>query len=133
MNGDCIFCKIVKSEIPCYKVYEDNDFFAFLDIKPIGKGHLLVIPKTHYRYTWDVPEFGKYWEVVRKLTLAAITGLEAQKVNYVTLGEAVPHAHIHIVPRFDGDDLGGLPGWSKTKTFSQDEMIKIAEEIKKAV
>ena len=61
---NCIFCKIVSGEIPSYKVYEDNEFMAFLDVRPLNLGHTLVIPKKHYRWVWDVPNIGEYYEVV---------------------------------------------------------------------
>jgi len=67
---DCIFCKIVKGEIPAFKVYEDNDFLAFLDINPISVGHTLLIPKKHYRWVYDVPNFGEYWQVAQKIALS---------------------------------------------------------------
>jgi histidine triad (HIT) family protein len=126
---DCVFCKIVKGELPSYKIYEDDGFMAFLDIKPINKGHVLVISKKHYRWTWDVPEFGEYWEVVKKITTALIRGLSAEKVQYITLGEAVPHAHVHIIPRYKDDGLKPLPDWEKTKEISADEMKNISDKI----
>jgi len=130
---DCVFCKIVRGDIPAYKVYEDADFIAFLDIKPINKGHVLVISKEHYRWTWEVPEFGRYWEVVKKITTALITSLSAERVQYITLGEAVPHAHVHIVPRYKNDGLKPLPDWDKTKEFSADEMKNISDKIRKQI
>lgn len=131
--NDCIFCKIVKGEIPSYKVYEDDEFLAFLDIGPINEGHVLVIPKEHYQWVWDVSEFGRYWEVVKKITIGIIKSLSAQKVQYVTLGEAVPHAHVHIVPRFKNDGLKPLPDWETTKHFSTEEMQEISDKIKSAI
>jgi histidine triad (HIT) family protein len=126
---DCIFCKIVKGEIPSYKVYEDPDFMAFLDIKPINKGHVLVISKKHYRWTWDVPEFEEYWKVIKKITKALIKGLHAERVQYITLGETVPHAHVHVVPRYKDDGLKSLPDWDKSKEFLADEMKNISDKI----
>ncbi|MCX6705850.1 MAG: HIT domain-containing protein, partial [Candidatus Woesebacteria bacterium] len=74
---NCIFCKIVKGEIPCYKVYEDNNFLAFLDIKPLTRGNSLLISKKHYRWVYDVPDFGSYWEAAKKVALATIKALGA--------------------------------------------------------
>jgi histidine triad (HIT) family protein len=130
---DCVFCKIIRGEIPSYKVYEDADFMAFLDIKPINKGHVIVIPKRHYRWTWDVPGFGEYWEVIKKVTTTIIKSLSAEKVQYITLGEAVPHAHVHIVPRYKNDGLKPLPDWDKTQEFSSDEMKDISDMIRKSL
>ena len=68
MTDNCIFCKIAKGEIPCNKIYEDNEYVAFLDINPLNKGHALVIPKKHFRWVYDVEDQGKYWTVAQKMT-----------------------------------------------------------------
>src|SRR3990167_6822543 len=96
---ECIFCKIVKGEIPNYTVYEDSNYLAFLDIFPRVKGHALVIPKKHYRWVNDVENFGEYWEVAQKVSLNIQKSLNASFVSYITMGEAVHHAHIHILPQ----------------------------------
>jgi len=100
---DCIFCKIVKGEIPCYKVYEDDNFLAFLDINPLNPGNSLLIPKIHYRWVVDVPEFGEYWQAAKKVAIATMPIVNASAVSFVTLGYEVHHAHIRIIPRFDHD------------------------------
>ena len=128
---DCIFCKIVEGKIPCYKIDEDDSFLAFLDIKPINEGHALIIPKKHYRWVWDVEDFGKYWEFTRKVTKNILKNLSAESVHYVTVGEALQHAHIHVVPRYKDDGLGGLPDWLKSKNFSDDEMKKVLDRVRK--
>ena len=97
MEG-CLFCKIINGEIPSYKVYEDENFLAFLDIQPSVKGHTLVIPKTHYRWTYDVPNFGEYWQVVKKVGEKVTGAMQGNWMNFVTHG-VVPHAHIHVLPR----------------------------------
>ncbi len=97
---NCIFCKIAKGEIPSYKIFEDDNFFAFLDIHPRVDGHTLVIPKKHYRWTFDVPNFGEYWEVTRKIGFKIQHVVNAEWMNFFTHGE-IPHAHIHILPRTD--------------------------------
>jgi len=100
---NCIFCKIVKGELPCYRVYEDELFLGFLDINPLGVGHCQLIPKKHYRWVNDVPEFGKYWEAARVLSNALTKGLGATRVNYLVSGVEVAHAHIWLIPRFVND------------------------------
>ena len=70
---DCIFCKIAKGAIPATKVYEDDTFLAFLDISPRSPGHVQVIPKEHYRWVWDVPQIGRYFEVVTRIAQAQRT------------------------------------------------------------
>ena len=96
--SDCIFCKIVAGEIPSYKIYEDEDFLAFLDIFPKTEGHTLVIPKKHVQYVWDYENLGKYFETVGKIArhLRETSGEEI--VKSVIWGWEVPHAHIHLMP-----------------------------------
>jgi histidine triad (HIT) family protein len=100
---DCIFCKIIRGEIPCYKIYEDENFLGFLDIKPLNIGNSLLIPKAHYRWVYDVPEFGLYWQVAKKIALATMPIVGANATSFLTLGYEVAHAHIRIIPRFDHD------------------------------
>lgn len=95
---DCIFCKIVCNEIPAHKVYEDESFLAFLDINPLSPGHALVIPKKHYRWVWDLPNAGKYFEVVQKIAVAQKKAFDTDFVLSKIVGEEVPHAHIWIYP-----------------------------------
>lgn len=104
---DCVFCKIIKGEIPCHKVYENDNFLAFLDIQPFTDGHTLVIPKKHYRWVYDVPNFGEYWEFAKKVTLILQEKLQPDYISYITMGKLVPHAHIHIIPRYPEDNLAG--------------------------
>ena len=90
---DCIFCKIIKGEAPSYKVYEDDDFFAFLSIVPLNPGHTLVIPKKHFRWVWDVPNIGEYYEAVGKIANAMRKAFNIEWVVSLVAGEEVPHAH----------------------------------------
>lgn len=95
---DCIFCKIVKGEIPCEKIYENENFLAFLDIRPRGRGHVQVIPKKHYRWVWDVPEASEYFEIVKKIALAQKKAFDVEMVRSQIFGDEVPHAHIWVWP-----------------------------------
>lgn len=95
---DCIFCKIVRGDIPSYKVYEDDDFLAFLDIHPQGAGHTQVIPKTHHRWVWDVPNTGRYFEIATKIALAQRKAFNTDWILSKIVGDEVPHAHIWIYP-----------------------------------
>ncbi|MEK7585104.1 MAG: HIT domain-containing protein [Patescibacteria group bacterium] len=95
---DCIFCKIVKKEIPAEVVYEDTDFLAFMDINPRSPGHVLVIPKTHYRWVWDVPNAGAYFEVTKKIVSAQKKAFNQEAVWLRAVGEEVHHAHLWIFP-----------------------------------
>ncbi|PIV07623.1 diadenosine tetraphosphate hydrolase [Candidatus Shapirobacteria bacterium CG_4_8_14_3_um_filter_35_11] len=100
---DCIFCKIVKGDIPCYKVYEDDKYLGFLDIKPLNIGNSLLIPKDHHHWVYDVPNFGQYFEIAKKIALETKNIVNAEAVSFLTLGYEVPHAHIRIIPRFPND------------------------------
>ena len=96
--NDCIFCKIVKKEIPAHIVYEDKDFLAFLDIHPQSPGHVQVIPKEHHRWVWDVPQLGKYFEVVGKIARAQQKAFNDEWVLSRIVGDEVTHAHIWVFP-----------------------------------
>jgi len=95
---NCIFCKIVKKEIPCAKIYEDKNFLAFLDINPIGPGHTQIIPKKHYRWVWDVPNAGEFFEVAKKIALAQKKAFGADIVRSQVYGQEISHAHIWVWP-----------------------------------
>lgn len=127
---DCIFCKIIKGEIPCQKVYEDENFLAFLDINPLTLGHTLLVPKKHYRWVYDIPEFGEFNQVAQKIALAITkSDLKPDFVTFLTVGEDVAHAHIHIIPRTYGDSFKqGLTLFSHYKT-SNEELEKTASII----
>ena len=97
-DPNCIFCKIVAGEIPSRKIYEDNSFLAFIDINPRSPGHSLVIPKDHYRWVWDVPDAGAYFEVSKKIALAQQKAFGTEEIWVRITGEEVPHAHIWVLP-----------------------------------
>ncbi|MBU2577340.1 HIT domain-containing protein [Patescibacteria group bacterium] len=108
LTEDCIFCKIVKGEIPAYKIWEDENYLAFLDINPISKGHTLVIPKKHYRWVWDlptgrqdIPNFGEYFEKIREVEKKIEKALSPKWVEMKVLGIDVSHAHVHLIPHYD--------------------------------
>lgn len=131
---DCIFCKIANSEIPSSKVFENDKFFVFLDIAPLNPGHCLVVPKSHYRWVYDVPEFGQYWEIANKITHAILRSkLNPKFISYITVGNQVPHAHIHIVPRYENDQhKEGIDATKRLKT-SQEELKLIQSQIIEAL
>lgn len=127
---DCLFCKILKQEIPCYKVYEDEDFLAFLDINPLNPGHTLLIPKKHITWVNDYEPFGEYWETARKLSKRISAVLNPITIAYVVYGLGVPHAHIHLIPKFNGDQHPYGPNPEKTLKLSKEELKEIAEKIR---
>ena len=98
---NCTFCKIVQGEIASHKVYEDEDFFAFLDINPKSPGHTQVIPKKHFRWVWDMPNVGEYFELVRKIALAQRKAFGTDWILEKIVGDEVEHAHIWVYPNSD--------------------------------
>lgn len=108
---DCIFCKIIAGEIPAAKVYEDEKFLAFLDIHPQSPGHTQVIPKKHYRWVWDVPKVGEYFEVVKKIAQAQKKAFNTDFILSRIVGDEVHHAHIWVFPNAqvagDKNDFAG--------------------------
>lgn len=128
---DCIFCKIVAGKLPSYNVYEDDDFIGFLDIHPLNPGNVLLVPKKHYRWVYDVPRFGAYFEAAKTVGLAAKQAVGADSINFLTIGEEVPHAHIRIIPRFKND--GGVLELVNFKDLPREEMAKIAQSITSAL
>lgn len=127
---DCIFCKIVAGKIPCQKVYEDDLFLGFLDIKPLTTGHVLLIPKTHYQWTYDVPNFGQYFEIGKVVANSQLKNLNCNFVTFLTVGRQVPHAHLHIIPRYQDDPHKEGIDATKRQNPTTDELRKIAAKIK---
>lgn len=121
---NCIFCQIVAGKSPFYRVYEDGDFLAFLNHQPREIGHTLLIPKKHYLWIYDYPDFGRYWEKALVITRAMQKALKPLFVTYMTVGIHIPHAHIHIMPRFGKFKI--LPPVLK---LSQKEMTEVADKI----
>jgi len=127
---NCIFCKIAKKEILCFEVYENKKFLAFLDINPRNPGHTLIIPKKHFRWVWDIPYLGEYFEVVGKIANAIKRAMKTDYIVSFIMGEEIPHAHIHLVPRFPEDGHGALIDLPLVHKIEKEEMEKIASEIK---
>ena len=127
--NECIFCKIVNGDIPSYKVYEDEEFLAFLDVRPLNPGHTLVVPKQHYRWVWDHPDIGKYYQVVGRVVEAIKKAFDTDYVVSLVLGEEVPHAHVWLVPRFEGDGHGGAIDLTNTKELSEGDMKEAQRKI----
>lgn len=106
-----IFCKIIDGEIPCHKLYEDDDVLAFLDISQVSKGHALVISKKHYDNFLTTPqeEMHKVMDVAQRIGQVEIKLLGARGVNILTncypaSGQTVMHFHVHVIPRYDGNE-----------------------------
>lgn len=123
-----LFTKIVKGEIPCHKIMEDEDYLAFLDIRPINPGHTLVIPKKEVDYIFDIDD-----ELLSGLILFAkkVAGkigprLDCKRIGVMVAGLEVPHAHVHLVPINSVGDLN----FSKARETGQDELAAMAEKLR---
>jgi histidine triad (HIT) family protein len=130
---DCIFCKIVKKEIPSSIVYEDKNTLAFLDISPLNRGHALVIPKKHYETIADIPEseIADLMKVVRKVGIATqkavgAHGLNITQNNGKAAEQFVPHMHFHLIPRFEED---GIYMTHPKKKYAEGEMEETRKRI----
>ena len=94
----CVFCEIVAGKRPTEKVYEDDEFIAFLDIRPHSPGHTLVVPKKHERWVWDVEPQDEYWLLARRIARAQMRAFAAEAVWCNVIGDEVLHAHIWVYP-----------------------------------
>lgn len=108
---DSIFTKIIKGEIPCHKVYEDEKTLAFLDIHPVQPGHVLVIPKQQIEFVWDLPEdlYLAVMSTTKKVALHMRRTLPQKYVSERIVGVDVPHAHVQLIPFDTGSDLRSEP------------------------
>ena len=134
MDKDCLFCKIVAGEIPADKVFEDEDFIAVIDIKPVNLGHVLLLPKKHYRNLLDLPAdiLDKLGAHLQKLSLAVkqATGADGINIginNEGAAGQLIFHQHSHIMPRFADD---GFRHWQGKENYTSEDFKKITEEIR---
>jgi len=124
---DCIFCKIIKKEIPCKKIYEDTKFLSFLDIQPVSHGHILIIPKEHVVWMQDANDeiISEIFKLSKKLMLAIKNGINCDYVQLAISGTDIPHFHIHLIPRYLND---GLPEWP-TKKYQNEESEEVLKKI----
>ncbi len=136
---DCVFCKIIKGEYECSKVYEDELLLAFMDIQPVNEGHVLIIPKEHIELAKDINEItaGKMFVLANKINKALrSSGIRMQGINYfladgTAAGQEVFHTHLHIIPRFKDDGFGlKFPEGYRKNLPLRNELNSIAENIK---
>ena len=130
---DCIFCKIVKNELPAHKIYEDDYMVAFLDNSPVNEGHVLIVPRRHWKSLDEVDDLmaGYLMIVVRKIGAAIKKTLGASGYNVVinngsVAGQIIDHFHCHVIPRFDGD---GLHSWPQ-KQYESGKADRLAASLK---
>jgi len=126
-----VFTKIVKGEIPAYKVAEDDRFLAFLDINPLTKGHTLVIPKEEIDYIFDLPEelYKDLWLFARRVASAIEKVVKCERIGIAVVGLEVPHAHIHLIPINSIADMN----FAKPRVkMTNEEFKELAEQINAA-
>jgi histidine triad (HIT) family protein len=127
-----IFSKIIRGEIPSYKIAENDEFFAFLDINPLVKGHTLVIPKKEIDYIFDIDDeqLARLNIFAKNVAKAIEQTIKCKRVGILVIGTEVPHAHIHLIPFKDEDEMN----IKRPKlNLSNEEFINIAEQIKKHI
>lgn len=136
MEQDCIFCKIIKGELPSTKIYENDYVFAFLDIKPVNIGHTLVIPKKHFKNIYETPEetMSEIIKVAKKVSEAVkktgVGGVNIAMNNDKAGGQVIFHSHVHVIPRYEGDGFGL---WHGKRDYEEGEMQKVATQISQAM
>lgn len=129
---ECIFCKIAKGKTSSYKIYEDENVFAFLDINPYSIGHLLIVPKKHSRWIWDMNQKDYNYLIEKTFFLANALRktFDTEWVEEIIAGIGVEHAHVHLLPRQKDDGLGEIPIRPLNPKPSEEEMKEIARKIK---
>lgn len=133
----CVFCSIVAGDLPADVVLDEPDVLAFLDRRPVFKGHVLLVPRVHVETLLDLPPelHAPLLEAAQRLAAAAVTGLGAQgtfvAMNNV-VSQSVPHLHVHVVPRTKGDGLRGF-FWPRTTYASEGEAAQYAARLAGAV
>ena len=123
-----IFSRIIQGEIPCYKIAEDDRFFAFLDINPLTAGHTLVVPKkeTDYIFNIDDEELGQMMVFAKKVAAAIEKAMPCKRIAVAVIGLEVPHAHIHLVPI---NKEGDLDFRKEHLQLTQEEFVEIRDRI----
>jgi histidine triad (HIT) family protein len=131
--AECLFCNAVAGKLDVFAVYESDQVFAFLDHRPVFKGHVLVLPRAHVEVLADLPheDVGPYFLDVQRIAIAVETGLGSAG-SFVALNnkvsQSVPHLHTHVVPRTKGDGLRGF-FWPRTKYASAEEIAEYGKRI----
>jgi histidine triad (HIT) family protein len=128
---NCVFCKISKSELPSEKIWEDENFFAFLDLNPVNPGHILLIPKKHTDYLFDIedPLYSKLFKVAKKLAKPLKQAMQSKRIGIAVEGFGVPHAHVHLIPINKGFELDP----NRAKKAMPKELKDVANKIKQFI
>jgi len=132
---DCVFCKIVKGLKDEDKIWEDDEFLAILDINPCARGHVMVIPKEHFRWVWDIDDekYSRYMLVVKKVAGFLREAFGTDCVQSAIVGMDVSHAHVHLLPRVEGDGFKGIPVTPIEPKPTAEEMKEIFDKIRAVV
>lgn len=127
-----IFSRIIAGEIPCYKVAENDKYFAFLDINPVAPGHTLVVPKHEVDYIFDLDdeEYAGLMSFAKKVAAAMKQTMDCKRIGVAVMGLEVPHAHVHLVPINKESDMNFF---KEKLTLPAEEMAAIAKKISEAV
>jgi len=123
-----IFTKIINGDIPCYKIHEDGEFFAFLDISPVNEGHTLVVPKVEVDYFYDIDDalLGRMIIFAKVIASALSKAIPCVRIGTTIIGLEVPHAHLHLIPISELNDIN----FSKPKlNLSSEKMLEIQKRI----
>ena len=125
---DCLFCQIVAGKIPAYEVYRDRQCLAFLDIRPLNPGHLLVVPKKHDEYLFDLDDtaYGEIFKITKRLAGPLKEATEAVRIGLVVEGFGIDHLHLHLVPIYEINQLDP----NRAYTASVEELTKMRKKIK---
>ncbi|MBI2584198.1 MAG: HIT family protein [Candidatus Aenigmarchaeota archaeon] len=132
---ECIFCQIASGKMESFKVYEDDDSFAFLDIHPAAPGHTLVVPKKHTADIFDIDEIslrrlaGSLRHIASKIKNAIGSDIMIMQNNGRAAGQIVDHIHFHVIPRTEGDGIGLMRGMAE---LTKEQMEEIQNKIKEA-
>lgn len=136
--ADCVFCDIVSGEIDAHVVFENDHALAFLDANPIVDGHTVIVPKKHLERFSEMPRelIGGTFYAVREVNRAILTGLDAEGTNVglndgEAAGQAIPHTHVHVIPRYSDDGGGSLH--SIVSGEAGEDLKKMAEQLKSVI
>jgi len=136
--SDCIYCKIISGDLPAYKVYEDNQVLAFLDINPVSPGHTLIVPKIHLENCLQntTAELAVVMKTMKKITPAILAAVGADSMNFTTncgvaSGQIIFHTHFHIIPRFAADEFKKWEPLKKAQENLEIVVKKIKTELEK--
>jgi histidine triad (HIT) family protein len=130
-KSDCVFCRIVGNKAPAQKLWEDEEFLAFLDIKPINPGHTLLVPRRHFEYLFDLgePLYSQIFQRAKLLAAPIKTAMGARRIGMIVEGFGVAHLHVHLVPINKGGELirRGVEG------VTAEEFAQVAAKIRAAI